>query len=186
MRPDATADWLGGIVPAPLDVREVAGMTVAAARLDDGRSVASTLDFAAIDTGLLLADNPSQEVRCELLTCARVPVGAAVGVVLATGSLLADAAGSLPARPGVLVPGVGERAGVGHLAGATVRHGLLTVPQLWGGDTPQVSEEGRLTLMLEVLMITDDEYEVACDRGAEALLTRLRRRGSDLANWYRE
>lgn len=183
MQYEETAYWLSEIMPTQLELRFVDGIRVGTAMLDDDRGLAATVEFGGVDTGLALSDNPDQEVRCELMATAHVTEAEAAAVVLAAGHMLDEANGMVPAQPGVMLPGLAERAG---LDGFTVAHGLLLAPRLWGEQTPHVVEDDRMTLMLEVVMITEDEHGIGVDQGVDKLLRRLRRRGSDLDDWRRE
>ncbi|AGF71308.1 suppressor of fused domain protein [Corynebacterium halotolerans] len=106
----------------------------------------------------------------------------ATAVIAAAARLLADARGIVPAQPGTMLPGLAERAG---LAGLGVAHGLLVAPYLWGGDVPQVTEEGRLTVMLQLVMLTGDEHAYAVEHGVAALQGKLGAEQVDLLDWRR-
>lgn len=183
MQYEETAYWLNDIMPAQLELRRVDGHRVGTATLDDARALAATVEFGGVDTGLALSDDPEREVRCELMVTATATEAEAAAVALAAGRMLEEAGGVVPAQPGVLLPGLAERAG---LVDATVTHGMLQPPRLWGEQTPHVNEDDRMTLMLEVIMITDEEYDIAVDQGVDKLLRRLQRRAADLDDWGRE
>ena len=183
MQFEETAFWLSEIMPAQLELRQVNGARVGTVMLNDGRALAATADFADTDTGLVTDDEPQRDVRCELMVTAQVSEAEAASAVLAAAAVLQGAGGMVPARPGILLPRVGEAAG---LAGASVAHGLLMAPRLWGEQTPHVAEENRMTLMLEVVMLIEEEYQIGVQAGVDTLLRRLRRRGADLDDWRRE
>lgn len=170
-------------MPVQLELRQVEGARVGTAVLDDAQAVASTVDFSGVDTGLVMQDDPAREVRCELLACARASEAEVAAVALAAARQLEEANGVVPAQPGILLPGLAHRAG---LTGYEVTHGLLIPPRLWGGQTPHVNEDSRMTLMLEVAMLTEEEYQIGVQSGVDTLIRRLRRRGVDLDDWARD
>lgn len=153
------------------------------AALDDAQSLAVSCDFADVDTGLAHAEQ-GVDVRCELLAVARTGQAEVAASVSAAAALLTKAAGVLPAQPGLLLPKLfvddDER-----FAPLTVRHGMLIAPYLWGGQTPQVAEDKRLTLVCQLLMLTDAEYAFAVDEGVPALQQAVAEQGIDLLDWQR-
>lgn len=52
--------------------------------------------------------------------------------------------------------------------------------------TPLYREPGQLTLLLELVVLTEEEYQIASEQGVDALATRLRRRGVDVSDWCRQ
>ena len=50
---------------------------------------------------------------------------------------------------------------------------------------PRVTEEGRLTVLLQLVMLTDAEYAYAAEEGAVALQQALGEAGIDLLDWHR-
>ena len=85
----------------------------------------------------------------------------------------------VPAQPGVLLEGVLDG------LGADVRHGWLREPELFDRGTPLNREPGQLTLLLELVGLTDEEFDIARDQGLDVLSRRLRRRGTDVGQWNR-
>ncbi|MDN6460872.1 MAG: suppressor of fused domain protein [Corynebacterium flavescens] len=155
------------------------GRELGLAALDGGQSLAVTTAFADVDTGLQHAEQ-GIDVRCELLAVARASQEDVATAVNAAADMLERAGGVLPAQPGVLLPGGGDVAKHG------VHHGLLIVPYLWGGQTPQVAEEKRLTLVCQLLMLTDSEYAYAVEEGVGAFQEAVAEQGIDLLDWSRE
>lgn len=47
-------------------------------------------------------------------------------------------------------------------------------------------EPGRLTLLLELVLLTDDEFAIASEQGGAVLERRMRRRGAAMADWHRD
>lgn len=156
------------------------GLHVALADVGTGQRLACTVDFADVDTGLI--DAAGTDVRSELLAVARVSEDEATAVIAAAAQLLADARGIIPAQPGTMLPRLAERAGLTRLG---VAHGLLVAPYLWGGDTPQMTEEDRLTVMLQLVMLTGDEHAYAVEHGVAALQEKLGDEQVDLLDWRR-
>ncbi|WKS68385.1 hypothetical protein NLL38_08240 [Corynebacterium accolens] len=172
--------WLSEVIPAPLEFRYVDGRRLGLATLADAQSLALTTTFNAVDTGLR-SDAEGLDVRCELVTVARVgqpEVAAAVGAAAAK---LEKAGGLLPAQPGVLLPSLLDLPGK-----QTVHHGLLIAPYLWGGQTPQYREDDRLTLVLQLVMLTDAEYAFGVEEGVGKLQEAVAEQGIDLLDWSRE
>ncbi|AWB83181.1 hypothetical protein [Corynebacterium liangguodongii] len=174
MTGDELASWLASIFPTMrltlIDAREVALDTY------DGQPVAVTAGFSGVDTGLVMSDDVDTEVRCEIVCRADAePLAVGSAVVAATRAL--EALGA-PAQPGVLLEDL--------LPQQAVRHGLLREPELFSRGTPLYNEPGRMTLLLELVMLTDDEFGIARERGYPALETRLRRRGVWVGDWGRD
>ena len=68
----------------------------------------------------------------------------------------------------------------------TVHHGLLIAPYLWGGQTPQYREDNRLTLVLQLVMLTDAEYAFGVEEGVGKLQDVVAEQDIDLLDWSRE
>lgn len=180
---DETAYWLDQIIPADLEFRNVEGQRLGLASLEGEQSLAVTCGFADVDTGLAHAEQ-GIDVRCELLTVARTGQPEVAAAVSAAAALLKQAAGLLPAQPGLLLPKLfaedDER-----FAHFSVRHGMLIAPYLWGGQTPQLAEKERLTLVCQLLMLSDAEYAYAVEEGVPALQQAVAEQGIDLLDWKR-
>ncbi|MDO5031824.1 suppressor of fused domain protein [Corynebacterium sp.] len=124
------------------------------------------------------------DVRCELLTVARAEPAAAVAAVLSAARLLARAKGVVPAQPGVLLPELFPSDDP-RFTSFSVRHGLLIAPFLWGGQTPQVVEENRVTVVCQLLMLSDAEYAYAVEEGVGAMQQAVADAGIDVLDWRR-
>lgn len=157
------------------------GLRIALADLGEGQRLACTAGFADVDTGLTTVDR-LRDVRSELLTVARASEDEVTALTAAAAQLLADARGILPAQPGTMLPGLVERAGI---TGLTVAHGLFIAPYLWGGETPQVTEEDRLTVILQLVALTADEHAYAVEHGVDKLQEKLGADRVDLLDWRR-
>lgn len=157
------------------------------AELADAQSLAVTCNFSSVDTGLVQEDT-DVDVRCELLAVARAPQPVVAAAVVAAADLLETARGAVPAQPGVLLPDLARFGGglLADVADISVRHGLLIAPYLWGGPSPQLTEEGQLTLVLQLLMLTDSEYAYALEEGIPAVQQAVAEQGIDLLDWTRK
>lgn len=174
MTGDEVAAWLASIFPdlqlSLIDARPVASATL------DGVPVAVTAGFSSVDTGLVMRDDTHTEVRCEIVCRAEVQPHE-VGEVVVAATRQIETLG-VPAQPGVVLEGLAP--------GRTVPNGYLREPRLFDRGTPLFNERGRMTLLLELIMVTDEELEILRERGYPALETRLRRRGVRVGDWGRE
>lgn len=209
-----TSHWIDGLFPGQVSFHEVGPFTVAAVDLG-GESIACSVDFSRVDTGLITsAGAESLEVRSEVLCLAREPqdvlgraVGAAATMLLdaSTAFHTARAEGVTPlpvrmhAQPGQLLPAVGVLAGL-PAQGYTVTHGILADPRIWGPEIPFVREEaghvstsapdeaselGRLTLPLQLILLTEEEFSVAVHEGGDVLMQEMAAREVDLLDLRR-
>ena len=174
MQRDDTLTWLGQLLPAELS--DDGDGRVLTADLGEGQHLAVTAGFADVDTGLVAVDG-GVDVRCELIVVARAPREQLAEVLRAAWRVFADGAGDPPAQPGTLLPQL--------LEAGTVAHAVCVPPYLWGGETPRVTEEERLTVLLQVVMLTDAEYAFAAEEGPAALQQALGEAGIDLLDWQR-
>lgn len=170
--------WLSTLIPAELEMRKVDGSRVAYGQWGEG-NLAVTYDLHELDSGLTLADDATTSVRVELITRTTGSAELAVLAVSRAAAKLKTMAGAVAAQPGVLLPEL-------ELPGTTMTHGLLIAPRLWDGQTPHLTQEGMMIVPLELVMLLDDEYEIAREKGVEGLERRLRRRGTDDADWMRD
>ena len=176
MTGDELAAWLASVFPG-MQLSLVDARAAATAELN-GANVAVTAGFSGTDLGLVLADDDATQVVCEVMAVGDVDKQVlAQAVVDATREL--ERLG-VPGQPGVLLEGL--------LADApgTVRHGLLREPEVFVQGTPVVREPGRITLLLELIALTDEEFGIASEQGYPVLERRLRRRGVDVKDWRRE
>ena len=174
---EETGYWLSQLIPAKLEFRKLDEWRIASAQIDEQQALAATANFGAVDTGLTSDESGHAVAQAEQPAIATA--------VLAAAELLRSAGGVLPARPGVLLPDIGQKfaeLGQDHL---TVRHGLLAVPYLWSGKTPRLEEDDRLTLICQLIMLTDAEYEFAVQQGVGKLQDKLSTEGIDPGDWGR-
>ena len=179
MRPNQAAEWLGSFFPAGpslIDAPPAPFPALAA------QGIAATCGFSEVDTGLALEGETGTDVRCELVVRGGVEkqlLGAALG---AAATMLLEL--GVPAQPGVGLEHLLDRVELPE--GVSVRHGFLREPRLFDQGTPLVREPGRLTLLLELALLTDDEYAIATEQGEAVLERRMRRRGAAMADWHRD
>ncbi|WP_288857612.1 hypothetical protein [uncultured Corynebacterium sp.] len=176
MTGDELVAWLASVFPG-MQLSLIDARAAATAELN-GANVAVTAGFSGTDLGLVLADDDATKVVCEVMAVGDVEKQVlAEAVVDATREL--ERLG-VPGQPGVLLEGL--------LADApgTVRHGLLREPEVFAQGTPLVREPGRITLLLELIALTDEEFGIASEQGYPVLERRLRRRGVDAKDWCRE
>lgn len=161
-----------------------------------------TLDLGRWDTRLRTPDGA--DVRVELFSVGYADEPISDCVAAAATMLMEDTSGELSPKPGSLLPDVVELA-TGDLTedpGCTVAHGLLTVPALWPGKgTPQVTEtaqtihrhddeeptdaDGRVTALVQLIIVTDAEAAYALEHGIGSLLELFREHGADVRDLHR-
>lgn len=129
-----------------------------------------------------MESDPSVAVRCEVVGRGSVDKLVLARAVVEAARMVETL--GVPAQPGVLLEGLLDRIELPE--GVTVRHGLLREPELFAQGTPLYREPGQLTLLLELVCLTDEEFAIASEQSVEACLRRLRRRGTDLGDWRRE
>ena len=169
MTGDELAAWLGSIFPG-MELLLVDATPVATSILR-GRPAGATLGFSTLDTGLRLEADPATRVGCELTARGGADTQELAETLAAAARELA--ALGVPAQPGVLLEFGGRR-------------GWLREPELFDRGTPLYREPGQVTLLLELVVLTEEEYQIASEQGVDTLATRLRRRGVDVADWCRQ
>lgn len=175
MAPEETIQWLTNIV-GPVEVRDYGGgFPVAVAQ---AMPVAATVGFSNVDTGVVLDADGTTAVRCELICGGGSDTDKRAMALAGAWNTLIGA--GIPAQPGMTLPDLVDDPEL------SVRHGLLREPQLFEQGTPTFTEPGQLTLMLELVLLTDDEYGIAVEQGLDVLERRLRRRRMDLGDWLRD
>ena len=179
-----TAAWIDGLFDGEMSLheakREEGYPTILATfETEEQISLCSTIGFNEVDTGL---ESGGLDVRCEFFTITEASQSDAMHVVDATVQTLVQANGTLHAQPDTIIPGIGLAVLPEHL---TVCHGLFVAPEVWGPSVPQFIEDDRWTLMLELLLITEDEFNYAVTYGARDLLDELEKTGVNLLDWQR-
>lgn len=190
-------------MPAPLKVHPAGGVHIGVTEFD-GQSIACTTDFARVDTRLQVdgAGVPT-DVRSEIFTVIDGGVVPAVRVLGMAVDVLRKNSEVLPAEPGTMLPDLAQRSGVlvdqfGFDSGVTVLHGLLVPPFMWGGPVPQFTElpgdvhgegitpgAGRLTVMLQLIMLTDDERMRVMREGMGRFLAEVQDKTVAVHDWRR-
>lgn len=113
--------------------------------------------------------------------------GAELTSILASArKFIADQAGAVRLSPGTVIPDLIEQLGLATDSTITARHGWLHEPRIFDQGTPMLRTDDRLTLLLELVMLTDDRLDIAHNRDLDAVETRLRRRGTNVADLRRE
>lgn len=140
-----SAYWIDGLFPGEIAIEQVGDFHLASFE-GDGQFIVTTLDFQRVDTGLV---SDGQDIRVELFVVAEQQEGLKE-LVGQTAAMLRDT-GIIP-EPGQVAPGAGAL-----VPGLTATHSLLVVPFPWGGDVPHFKDAGVMTLMLQILPLTDDE-----------------------------
>ncbi|MDK8450160.1 hypothetical protein [Corynebacterium mastitidis] len=203
MNRSETEYWLDDFMPAKLSVHPAGGVHIGVAEFGK-QSIACTTDFARVDTGLQVdGESTPTDVRSELFTVIDGSVIPAVRVLGAAVDVLRKNAAVLPAEPGTMLPDLAHRSGVlmdqfGFDSGITVLHGLLVPPFMWGGPVPQFTEEagdvhgegitpgaGRLTVMLQLIILTDEERERVMREGMNRFLREVQAERIAVHNWRR-
>ena len=192
MNLEETTYWAGDLLPGDPEIttrRVNTGFpefTVASVPLggasDPGvpeETVAMTLDAARIEPGLVTEDG--SELRVEFITVTSGHSRAAVTRSAAASMVAVDPMQRSP-QPGLMLPDLGW-----HVDETmTAVHGLLVPPFLWEDGVPHVHEvnaegrhssgsrhefthPGRLTVVAQLVMISEPEFRIASERGVEAL-----------------
>ncbi|MCT1443922.1 suppressor of fused domain protein [Corynebacterium sanguinis] len=174
MTGDEAAAWIATFLPGMslslADARPVALGII------DGLPTAVTAGFSTVDTGLVMQDDQATSVRCELICRADAQPHAVAGAVVAATRMLETL--GVPAQPGVLLDDLQPQ----H----ALQHGYLREPEIFSRGTPLYNEPGVMTLLLELILLSDEELAILRERGYPALQTRLRRRGTSVGDWGRE
>lgn len=170
-------------------------------------AIACSIDFGRVNTGLITEGGAETvEVRSEILCLARAKVSVPGRAVGAAAAMLLDASTSNPtavtpmhAHPGQILPGVGIMANLPQ-EGYSVLHGILADPRIWGPEIPFVREEAgqvnveapdeagdlaRLTLPLQLILLTEEEFAVAVNEGGDVLFQQMAEQEVDLLDLNR-
>ncbi|HIW95653.1 MAG TPA: suppressor of fused domain protein [Candidatus Corynebacterium gallistercoris] len=163
-------------------------------------TVIMTVDAARIEPGLETEDG--SDLRVELITVVAGGGGVAKKILAHAATMISQDPFHYTPQPGTLLPKMTQ----GIDENITTPHGLLVVPFVWadgvphvhevassgGGrhakqDTPEVefTHPGRLTVVAQVVMLTDEEYEIARTQGVEALQQHVVATGVNLNDVYR-
>lgn len=176
-----TTFWVNGLFPGDMTMGRVGKFTVAHFKPlpeDEGpvEFIASTVDYGAVETGLVADDN-GREVRVEIFTVANA--GESISeLVSGAASMLVDAQGKILPQPGELLPGLGLVAN----QDVSARNGLLISPFVWGSEVPRFDDPdaNTLTVMLQLVMLTDDELAHLQTYGIESFQQAVAEEGINL------
>ena len=195
MTPQESHAWLADVL-GPMDLLDVNGMVIGVAPV---LPAAVSVGFSEIDSGLVVdtaasvggdsgadadATGPT-DVRCEII-CAAQGASPEQRVMAVAGAWNTLVNAGIPGQPGTALPGLVNDPVL------AVHHGLLREPQIFDRGTPLVNEPAtddapaRMTLLLELVLLTDDEYEIASEQGIDVLERRMHRRQTSLGDWSRD
>lgn len=163
---------------------------------DPAETVALTLDAARIEPGLVTEDG--SDLRVEFITVTSGHNRTAADLVIAAATMISQDPHQRLPQPGLLLPDLGWHVD----ESITAKHGLLIPPFLWEDGVPRVHEvdtggrhsggsahdwthPGRMTVVAQLVMLTDAEFGIAKDRGLVAVQQELLDAGTDLNNVWR-
>ncbi|WP_282940528.1 suppressor of fused domain protein [Corynebacterium auriscanis] len=165
-------------------------------------TVAMTTDAARIEAGLETEDG--SDLRVEFITVVRGHTDRAAHLVSGVAAMISQDPFTLSPQPGLLLPELASSLD----STMTAKHGLLVVPFLWEDGVPHLHEvatagrrskeaqegsgapvefthPGRLTLPVQLVMLTDEELDIAEQQGVDKLQQKLVETGADLHNPWR-
>ncbi|MGJ4077080.1 hypothetical protein ACN4D1_08505 [Corynebacterium macclintockiae] len=167
-------------------------------------TVAMTIDAGRLESGLETEDG--SDLRVELLTVVSGHDDTAADLLTHAASMISQDPGHWPPQPGTLLPNVVQQMDADSERKITARNGLLVVPYVWDDGVPHVHEvtsggasrhskegdtdvefthPGRLTIVAQLVMLTDEEAELAQTAGVAAVQERLVREGVNINNIWR-
>nr|WP_274706480.1 suppressor of fused domain protein [Corynebacterium macclintockiae] len=167
-------------------------------------TVAMTIDAGRLESGLETEDG--SDLRVELLTVVSGHNDTAADLLAHAASMISQDPGHWPPQPGTLLPDVVQQMDADSERKITARNGLLVVPYVWDDGVPHVHEvtsggasrhskegdtdvefthPGRLTIVAQLVMLTDEEAELAQTAGVAAVQERLVREGVNINNIWR-
>lgn len=149
-------------------------------------TISMSIDFARVDPGLVAEDG--SDVRAELIFVNSGHSGVGADLIACAATMVSQNAEVLPPQPGTTLPDL-----AGHVDGSiTARHGVFVVPFVWEQGVPNVHEvadepggrhaqpveaseaapefthPGRLTVVTQLVMLTDEEFAIAESDGLAA------------------
>lgn len=167
-------------------------------------TVAMTIDAGRLESGLETEDG--SDLRVELLTVVSGHDDTAADLLTHAASMISQDPGHWLPQPGTLLPDVVQQMDADSERKITARNGLLVVPYVWDDGVPHVHEvtsggasrhskegdtdvefthPGRLTIVAQLVMLTDEEAELAQTAGVAAVQERLVREGVNINNIWR-
>ncbi|WJY91064.1 Suppressor of fused protein (SUFU) [Corynebacterium faecale] len=181
---------------------EVAACTVNFGRVDTGLVTAAEAESVEVRSELLCLARASVDVPGRAVAAAATMLHDASLTYLeslATSPAQATEMTPMHAQPGRVLPAVGIMANLPQ-EGYTVKHGILADPRIWGPEIPYVREEAgevnlepgeeasglaRLTLPLQLILLTDEEFAVAVQQGGDVLFQQMAEQQVDLLDLHR-
>lgn len=197
MNREETSFWVGTFLPGEVKESETDGSQGNMLTLLSTKDAAVTNGLAEIPTGLTV-DAAPLELRCELLLAGNPGTEVLTQTLTAVASLVSAQPEAYPLQPGTVIPMIGARARLSR--SLTVRHGILVPPFMWAGQSPNMTEQpgdvhthggwassqlGRMTVLLQILMITDAELNLIETTGPAGLIDGLLKAHTDLMDWRR-
>lgn len=167
-------------------------------------TVAMTIDAGRMESGLQTEDG--SDLRVELLTVVSGHDDTAADLLAHAATMISQNPGHWPPQPGTMLPNVVQQMDADSERKITARNGLLVVPYVWDDGVPHVHEvtsggasrhskedeaevefthPGRLTIVAQLVMLTDEELAIAQTDGVAAVQERLVREGVDINNIWR-
>lgn len=167
-------------------------------------TVAMTIDAGRMETGLETEDG--SDLRVELLTVVSGHDDTAADLLAHAATMISQDPGHWPPQPGTMLPDVVQQMDADAERKITARNGLLVVPYVWDDGVPHVHEvtsggagrhskegetdvefthPGRLTIVAQLVMLTDEELELAQTAGVAAVQERLVREGVNINDIWR-
>ena len=167
-------------------------------------TVAMTIDAGRMETGLETEDG--SDLRVELLTVVSGHDDTAADLLAHAATMISQDPGHWPPQPGTMLPNVVQQMDADSERKITARNGLLVVPYVWDEGVPHVHEvtsggagrhskegetdvefthPGRLTIVAQLVMLTDEELELAQTEGVAAVQERLVREGVNINDIWR-
>lgn len=167
-------------------------------------TVAMTIDAGRLESGLQTEDG--SDLRVELLTVVSGHDDTAADLLAHAATMISQNPGHWPPQPGTMLPNVVQQMDADSERKITARNGLLVVPYVWDDGVPHVHEvtsggasrhskedeaevefthPGRLTIVAQLVMLTDEELAIAQTDGVAAVQERLVREGVDINNIWR-
>jgi len=155
-----------------------------------------TLDAARIEPSLVTDEGA--DLRVEFVSVTSGHSRAAADLVAAAATMIAQDPHQRSPQPGLLLPDLGWHVD----ESITAKHGLLVPPFLWEDGVPHVHEidfggrhgggqvhdwthPGRMTVVAQLVMLTDAEFSTATAQGLGVVQQELTSAGTDLNNIWR-
>ncbi|WP_018023107.1 suppressor of fused domain protein [Corynebacterium ulceribovis] len=206
MKRDETTAWVTQLFPGEpelltaTDSESDLNFAVFPLTEDGSDQVVCTIGAADIDSGMVTAGDAA--VRSEIFIAGHKQDNKLLQVLGNVTKLLVDVAGQRTIQPGTMLPS----AIADVWPEATTKHVALVVPWVWSNGVPRITEKAtgelatpeeaeenphsveRITTMLQVVPLTDAEFELATDPqagGLGAVQQKLAEANADLLDLHR-